>query len=238
LKCESLVTEPAAAVEKDTENCENAPANHQSQPIADLSVPAAAETRPETLVEEQPFVPPSRPKKRSLCDSDSCSTSVLSRSFSSEDELGRRKKSKRYNYKCGEKDCSFTLDDKKEMSEHLDWHMQMLTSCGSCQVKHRGPVDAQIHRFVFEKHTKESWITMTKRVVIEKKKKQGEIMCNLEFDGAGYGSYSYSTLITTTNEFTPFVDMTLKNASVKPTDWQSKVCRNRAWKKPKISNKE
>jgi hypothetical protein len=236
--CEPLVTEPAAT-ERGTENCENSPANHQSQPIADLQVPPAAETEvdvSETVVEEQQFVPPSsRPKKRSLGDSDSAS--VLSRSCS-EDELGRKKKSKKYNYKCGEKNCFFAHDDMEAMAEHLDSHLQKLKSCESCQLKHRGPIDAQIHRFIFEKHAEKSVTSMLERVVKEKKKKQADIMCNLEFDGAGYGSYSYSTLISTTNEFTPFVDMSLKNAYVGPIEWRNKVCQNRAWKKPKNSDKE
>lgn len=235
MKCDSLVPEPA--VETDTENCENAPANDQRSSIADLEVPDAAETEPDVpeTVEEQssePFVPPLRPEKRSLADSDSCSASVVSQGCSSVDEPGKKKKSSRYNYKCGEKKCSYAHDELKKMKEHLNQHLQMLENCESCQIKFRGPIDGQIHRLVYKTHAVESLAKMTGRVVKEKKKKEKDILCNLEFDGATCDSYSYSTLMETT-DFRPFVDMTYKNTLVKPIEWKGKAKQNKGWKEPK-----
>jgi hypothetical protein len=225
LSVEECKREPLDAEPAVTENSENAPANHQSL-MADPKVPEAEVQKQPSL----PFVPPPRPTKRPRDDSDT----VMGIDFSSEDDIGKKKKSR--NYKCGEKNCSYAHDEEAKMSEHLDWHLQMLTSCETCQAKQRGPIDGQIHRAIYKEHAEKSLANMVDRVIQTKKKKEGEIVCNLEFDGATCESYKYSSIQTMSSIFLPFVDMTYKNKQVKPIDWQGRVKRYICSKKPKSSH--
>lgn len=230
---------------------------HETQPSVPTPAPEVPDEvemqpeMPETVAEEQPsLVPPSRPKKRSFPDSDLCTPSVVGRACTSEDDHSKRKKAKKYSMKCGEEHCSFRCEGKVAMIEHLISHMP--TYCEKCHDKFRGPVDEDIHRVVFKKHASsikpfnqtELLAAMSKRVIKEKKNaKKGDFVCHLEIydDENGtftYMSVQYSTLIYTQqlkDEFSPFVDMTYKNASVKPIAWKRKVKRYSGNKKSEIS---